>query len=76
MEKGCNRQFAVETMQYPDYRCIDGRLWDDDNCDVNGNLYTPEDPPPCPYCKPGEFESQQDAESYKELEWNNFRGKG
>lgn len=36
---------------YPDARCIDGYLYDLDNCDENGNLYDyPNEQIPCPFC--------------------------
>lgn len=39
---------------YPDSVCIDGRLYDADNCDNGGNLYEPMEDIPCPMCKPEE----------------------
>jgi hypothetical protein len=38
--------------RYPDSVCIDGRLFDADNCDGDGNLYEPMDHLPCPMCHP------------------------
>jgi hypothetical protein len=38
--------------RYPDSVCIDGRLFDADNCDGDGNLYEPMDYLPCPMCCP------------------------
>lgn len=37
---------------YLDSMCIDGRLFDADNCDENGNLYEPMEDIPCPMCHP------------------------
>lgn len=37
---------------YPDSICVDGRLYDADNCDDNGALYEPGDDIPCPMCYP------------------------
>lgn len=36
--------------QYPDSICVDGRLFDADNCDSEGNLYEPVEYIPCPMC--------------------------
>jgi len=36
--------------RYPDSVCIDGRLYDADNCDGDGNLYEPMEEIPCPIC--------------------------
>lgn len=38
--------------RYPDSVCIDGRLFDADNSDDNGNLYEPMLDIPCPMCNP------------------------
>jgi len=38
--------------RYPDSVCIDGRLFDADNCDNDGNLYEPGEDIPCPMCDP------------------------
>lgn len=38
---------------YPDSVCIDGRLYDADDCDDKGNLYEPAENIPCPICDPG-----------------------
>lgn len=37
---------------YPDSMCVDGRLYDADNCDDQGNLYEPSEEIPCPMCDP------------------------
>ena len=35
---------------YPDSLCVNGRLFDADDCDDAGNLYQPSDHIPCPMC--------------------------
>ena len=35
---------------YPDSCCIDGVLYDADNCDGDGNIYQPMEHIPCPIC--------------------------
>lgn len=47
----CNYQGYEFGASYPDSMCIDGRLWDADYCDSNGNLYDREDDVPCPMCR-------------------------
>ena len=37
---------------YPDSVCINGSLFDADNCDNDGNLYKPAEDIPCPMCHP------------------------
>ncbi len=37
---------------YPDSVCIDGRLFDADYCDGEGNLYDTGEDVPCPMCRP------------------------
>lgn len=37
---------------YPDSICVDGRLFDADNCDDTGGLYAPIESIPCPICHP------------------------
>lgn len=46
----CNYQGFEFGAPYPDSMCIDGRLYDADNCDGEGNLYEPVDDIPCPMC--------------------------
>jgi len=36
---------------YPDSVCLEGRLFDADYCDDQGNLYDKEDDVPCPMCR-------------------------
>ncbi len=37
--------------RYPDSICVDGQLFDADNCDDNHNLYEPSEFIPCPMCR-------------------------
>ena len=47
----CNYQgYEFGAGRYPDSVCIDGRLFDADNCDEEGSLYEPMDDIPCPIC--------------------------
>lgn len=39
---------------YPDSVCLDGKLFDADDCDDEGNLFEPGEDIPCPMCKPQE----------------------
>ena len=39
---------------YPDSICVDGRLFDADNCDDAGNLHEPTEDIPCPMCHEAE----------------------
>ncbi len=47
----CNYQGYEFGASYPDSVCIDGRLFDADNCDGKGNFYEPTEEIPCPICK-------------------------
>lgn len=47
----CDYQGYEFGARYPDSVCIDGRLFDADNCDDNGNLYDNEEDIPCPMCR-------------------------
>lgn len=49
--KVCNYQGYEFGARYPDSVCIEGRLWDADYCDSNGNLYDREEDVPCPMCR-------------------------
>lgn len=40
--------------RYPDSICVDGQLYDADDCDNDHNLYEPTDYIPCPMCRPKE----------------------
>lgn len=48
-------QFPYWGASYPDACCVDGKLYDLDKCDENGNLYEPIDDVPCPFCRTEEF---------------------
>lgn len=48
-------QFPYWGASYPDACCINGKLYDLDRCDENGNLYEPIDDIPCPFCQTEEF---------------------
>lgn len=47
----CDYQGYEFGAPYPDSVCIDGRLFDADDCDGNGNLYDNEEDIPCPMCR-------------------------
>lgn len=49
----CNYQgYEFGAGCYPDSVCIDGKLYDADACDDEGNLYEPKEDIPCPMCHP------------------------
>jgi len=49
----CNYQgYEFGAGSYPDSVCIDGKLYDADDCDDEGNLYEPGEDIPCPMCDP------------------------
>ena len=49
---GCGYQgYEFGAGSYPDSICVDGRLFDADNCDNKGNLYEPTEDIPCPMCR-------------------------
>ena len=48
-------EFPYFGANYPDATCIDGYLYDLDNCDENGNLYEPSEKIPCPFCNKEEY---------------------
>lgn len=49
----CDYQgYEFGASRYPDSVCIDGILYDADNCDSEGNLYEPMEEWPCPMCRP------------------------
>lgn len=55
---------------YPDARCINGYLYDLDNCDEDGNLYYPSETVPCPFCNKREFIESYGWDEYnKIIEW-------
>ena len=37
---------------YPDSICIEGQLYDADDCDGKGNITIPDEDIPCPNCRP------------------------
>jgi hypothetical protein len=48
---GCGYQgYEYGAGTYPDSICVDGLLFDADDCDNDGNLYVPEEEMPCPIC--------------------------
>ena len=53
---------------YPDACCIDGYLYDMDDCDDYGNMYKPDEEHPCPFCNWDEFKAKwnENAEEYFE----------
>lgn len=70
-------EFPYFGASYPDARCIDGRLYDLDYCDDNGNLYEPGEFVPCPFCRPKEFMESKDMtqEEYDEY-MNELKARG
>lgn len=46
----CDYQGYEFGANYPDSVCIDGKLFDADNCDNDGNLYGTGEDIPCPMC--------------------------
>ena len=51
-------EFPFFGAKYPDACCVDGRLFDLDECDDKGNLYEPSDYWPCPFCRTEAFIKQ------------------
>lgn len=50
---GCGYQgYEFGAGTYPDSICVEGRLFDADDCDDRGNLYEPAENIPCPMCEP------------------------
>lgn len=47
-------EFPYWGASYPDARCINGKLYDLDNCNDSG-LLEPHDDIPCPICRTDEF---------------------
>lgn len=52
--KGCGYMGHEFGARYLDAACYGGRLWDEDNCDDEGNLYEPSEYIPCPACNHAE----------------------
>ena len=48
-------EFPYWGASYPDACCINGKLYDLDRCDENGNLYEPDENIPCPFCQTEDF---------------------
>lgn len=55
LPSGCGYQGYEFGAAYPDSTCYGGKLYDDDNCDGEGNLYKPLDEIPCPMCHPKKY---------------------
>ena len=51
-------EFPYFGASYPDACCINGYLYDMDDCDDHGNLYEPGEKHPCPFCNWDEFKAQ------------------
>jgi len=50
---GCGYQgYEFGAGSYPDSVCLDGRLFDADDCDDQHRLYEPIENIPCPVCRP------------------------
>ena len=56
-------EFPFFGAPYPDARCIDGYLYDLDDCDDYGNLYEPAEKIPCPFCNKEEFFKEFDCDN-------------
>ena len=52
---------------YPDARCIDGLLYDLDDCDEHGDLYNPGVDVPCPFCNKEDFIDLMGVEHYNQI---------
>lgn len=52
---GCGYQgYEFGAGSYPDSVCMEGRLWDADDCDDDHRLYEPAEDIPCPVCRPAD----------------------
>lgn len=52
---GCDYQgYEFGAGTYPDSVCMDGKLYDADDCDNQGNLYEQQEDIPCPVCRPAD----------------------
>lgn len=60
-------EFPFFGARYPDARCVDGYLFDLDDCDSNGNLYDLGYDVPCPFCNKEKFLESYGAEAYNEI---------
>ena len=61
-------EFPYFGASYPDACCINGYLYDMDDCDAEGCLYEPDEKHPCPFCNWDEFKEKwnENAEEYFE----------
>jgi hypothetical protein len=50
----CEYQGYEFGASYPDSVCIEGKLYDADDCDDEGRLYEPDEDVPCPMCRPSD----------------------
>ena len=56
--------------RYPDASCIDGNLYDLDDCDAEGNLYERYEYNPCPFCRKDEFIELHGVDAYNAvIQW-------
>ena len=63
-------EFPFFGATYPDARCIDGNLYDLDDCDYVGNLYDYGDYNPCPFCRKNEFIELHGVDTYNAvIQW-------
>lgn len=60
-------EFPFFGASYPDATCIDGFLWDLDNCDDSGLISSGENPP-CPFCNTKAFVDYYTQIDDKELQ--------
>lgn len=51
----CNYQGYEFGASYPDSVCMDGQLWDADNCDGESGIIEPIEYIPCPMCYPWDY---------------------
>lgn len=66
MKKQQCPEFPFFGANYPDARCIDGQLYDLDDCDDEGNPCAFESIP-CPFCRTKEFIESQGIARYREI---------
>ena len=65
----CNYEGKDYGAGYIDAQCIDGYLYDLDNCDENGNLYEDDSNIPCPKCNTWDFTEYQNFYGIKRVLW-------
>lgn len=68
LSTGCGYSGHEFGASYPDSVCVNGQLYDADNCDENGNLYEPHVYIPCPECNHKEWLENQ-REDIQEQGW-------